>query len=46
MLYIVGTPPTLIEGGGGYDLPKVESLGGGVQNFLLERGNKPVKGYG
>ena len=31
----------------GYDLPKINSLGGGgVQNFLLERGNKPVKRYG
>ena len=31
------------EGGWGYDLPKIESLGG-VQNFLLERGDKPEKG--
>ena len=26
--------------------PKTESLGGGVQNVLLERGDKPVKGEG
>ena len=37
---IVGTPPLL---NGGYDLPKIESVDG-VQNFLLERGDKPVKG--
>ena len=37
-------PPPLIKGGG-EDLPKIESFGRGeVQNFLLERGNKPVKG--
>ena len=30
---------------GDYNLPKIESLGGGgVRNFLLERGDKPVKG--
>ena len=40
---IVGTtlPPALLKGGG-YDLPKIESLG--VQIFLLERGDKPEKG--
>ena len=44
---IVGTPPPptalpppLKEG---EDLPKIESLEG-IQNFLLERGDKPVKG--
>ena len=37
-------PPSLKEG---EDLPKIESLGGGgVQNFLLERGHKPEKGAG
>ena len=37
-------PPPLFKGG--QDLPKTESLvgGGGVRNFLLERGDKPVKG--
>ena len=39
---IVGTPPPLVKGG--QDLPKIKSLGGGVQNFLPERGNKPEKG--
>ena len=28
------------------DLAKIESLEGGVQNFLLERRDKPVKGGG
>ena len=38
----VGTPSLR---GGGYNLPKIESLGGGgVQIFFLERGDKPVKG--
>ena len=40
---IIGTPSPLIKGG--YDLPKIESLGGGVvQNVLVERRDKPVKG--
>ena len=36
----VGTPPPPPPSiqGRGYDLPKIESLGQGVQNFLLERG--------
>ena len=45
--YIVGTPLILEGGGGKKNLPKIESLGGGgrgVQNFLLERGDKPEKG--
>ena len=38
-------PPPLLNGG--YDLPKMEPLGGeGVRNFLLERGDKPVMGGG
>ena len=38
---IVGTPPLLKEV---YNLSKIKSLGGGgVQNILLERGNKPEK---
>ena len=32
--------------GRGEDFPKIESLGGGVRNFLLERGDKPEKGGG
>ena len=32
-------------GGWGYDLPKIESLGG-VQNFLLERGINLKRGGG
>ena len=36
-------PFPLLKGGDG--LPKIESLEwGGVQNFLLERGDKPEKG--
>ena len=30
--------------GRGEDFPKIESLGGWVRNFLLERGDKPEKG--
>ena len=38
-------PPPLVKWGGGeYDLPKIESLVG-IRNFLLERGDKPVKGW-
>ena len=37
-------PPPLL--GGGLDLPKIRSRGGGVQKFLLERGDKPEKGGG
>ena len=37
--FIVGPPPPLLK-----DLPKIESLWGGLQNFLLERGDKPEKG--
>ena len=33
-------PALLIEG---EDLPKIESLGGGVRKFLLKRGDKPEK---
>ena len=40
-LIIVGPPPlpspTLIKGGGGYDLPKIESLGGATQFFARKR---------
>ena len=40
---IVRTPsPPLIKGGV-QDLPIIESLGEGIQSFLLERGNKPLK---
>ena len=37
----VGTSPLLK---GGQDLPKIESIGLGGQNVLLERGKKPAKG--
>ena len=42
------TPTPFIRGGGGKDLPKIASLerggvGEGVQNFLLETGNKLEK---
>ena len=41
---IVGTPsPLLLKGWGGVGPSKIELLGG-VQYFLLERGDKPVKG--
>ena len=44
--HIVGTPPALLKGWG-YDLQKIESLGGGgVHIFLLKRGDKPEKGGG
>ena len=42
---IVGTPPALLKGWG-YDLQKIESLGGGVHIFLLKRRDKPEKGGG
>ena len=42
---IPGTPcPPLLKGVWGQDPPKIESLGGGVQNVLLEMGYKPEKG--
>ena len=40
------TPPpahSLLKGGKG-GLLKIESLGGGVRDFLLERADKPEKG--
>ena len=37
-------PPPLNEGKGGRIFQKLSHLGKGVQNFLLERGNKPEKG--
>ena len=41
---IVGTPPSpLLKGGGGRTFQN-ESLGGGILNFLLERGDKPKRG--
>ena len=44
--FIVGTPPppppSLLKGE--LDLPKIESLEGGVQNILLKRGDNPEKG--
>ena len=47
-LCIVGTPLIkVVVGEGGYDLRKIESLGGGGgwgQNVLLEMGDKPEKG--
>ena len=44
LVYIVGSAPLIKEGGGGYDLPKIEILGR-VQNALQERarGDKPEK---
>ena len=33
-------------GGGGRTFQKLSHLGGGVQHFLLERGDKSVKGGG
>ena len=44
---IFGTPPTLLKGRRGGGLGFSETLvawGGGVRNFLLERGDKPVQG--
>ena len=45
-IFIVGTPPPLIEGGAGRTFQKLSHLeGGGVRNLLLERGDKPEKGW-
>ena len=38
MLYIVGTPPTLIEGGGGTTFQKLSHLGGGGTKFFARKG--------
>ena len=43
---IFGTPPTLLKGrrGGLGFSETLVTWGGGVRNFSLERGDKPVKG--
>ena len=44
--YSWNPPPPILFKGGGQDLPKIESLGGGGTKHFARKGDKPEKGGG